>query len=193
MGTITLDHVTLDIIRDENPESPREWDNLGTMACWHRRYTLGDPHGYRDSRAFADAVGNRNAIVLPLYLLDHSGLTISTQCGGFRACDPAGWDWGQVGFIYAMSAAIRKAFRVQRISRRLRARVEEVLCAEVGVYNQYLQGDVYGFTLTDRQTGETIDACWGFYGDDPQTNGMAEHLSPEHRDALLAHLRQHAA
>lgn len=23
-------------------ESPRDWDNVGTMACWHSRYTLGD-------------------------------------------------------------------------------------------------------------------------------------------------------
>lgn len=32
----------LHIQRDETPESPREWDNITTMACWHRRYNLGD-------------------------------------------------------------------------------------------------------------------------------------------------------
>ena len=32
----------LRIERDEYPESPRDWDNIGTMVCWHRRYTLGD-------------------------------------------------------------------------------------------------------------------------------------------------------
>ena len=30
------------LVHDDEPQSPREWDNLGTMACWHRRYTLGD-------------------------------------------------------------------------------------------------------------------------------------------------------
>lgn len=192
MRTITLDQVTLDIIRDESPESPREWDNLGSMACWHRRYRLGDRHNYRDSRAFADAV-NRNAVILPLYLFDHSGLTISTSNASFRTCDPSGWDWGQVGFIYVPYANIRQTFGVQRISRHLRARVEDMLCAEVQVYNQYLQGEVYGFTLTDRHTGETIDSCWGFYGGDPQTNGMADHLPPEHRDEILAQCGQYAA
>lgn len=27
---------------DDGGESPREWDNLGFMACWHRRSWLGD-------------------------------------------------------------------------------------------------------------------------------------------------------
>lgn len=30
------------IEQDTTPESPREWSNLGTMACWHGRYNLGD-------------------------------------------------------------------------------------------------------------------------------------------------------
>ena len=33
----------IQIISDEDPMHPRkEWDNLTTMACWHRRYHLGD-------------------------------------------------------------------------------------------------------------------------------------------------------
>ena len=30
------------ITQDEYAESPRDWDNLGTMVCFHRRYNLGD-------------------------------------------------------------------------------------------------------------------------------------------------------
>jgi hypothetical protein len=36
----------IQIIPDSDPESPREWDNLGTMICQHRRYNLGDKHNY---------------------------------------------------------------------------------------------------------------------------------------------------
>lgn len=32
----------LHIRTDEFPENPREWDNVAIMACWHRRYNLGD-------------------------------------------------------------------------------------------------------------------------------------------------------
>jgi len=37
------DH-TIKIIHDPDPESPRDYDNLGTMICWHRRYNFGDKH-----------------------------------------------------------------------------------------------------------------------------------------------------
>ncbi|MHC4619185.1 MAG: hypothetical protein ACYTEQ_15685 [Planctomycetota bacterium] len=30
------------IEQDPDAESPREWDNLGIMVCFHGRYTLGD-------------------------------------------------------------------------------------------------------------------------------------------------------
>lgn len=32
----------LRMVEDEYPESPREWDNRATFACFHRRYSLGD-------------------------------------------------------------------------------------------------------------------------------------------------------
>jgi hypothetical protein len=33
------------------PNSPREWDNLTEMICYHPRYNLGDKHNYSDVEA----------------------------------------------------------------------------------------------------------------------------------------------
>ena len=33
------------LVHDHDAESPREWDNLGSMVCAHRRYRLGDENG----------------------------------------------------------------------------------------------------------------------------------------------------
>src|SRR6187402_3409459 len=43
---------TLEIISDDDPMSPREWDNIGTMVCFHKRYTLGDKHDYKEPQDF---------------------------------------------------------------------------------------------------------------------------------------------
>lgn len=37
---------------DDFPESPREYDNLGKMVCFHSRYNLGDEHDFKDKDDF---------------------------------------------------------------------------------------------------------------------------------------------
>lgn len=65
---------------------------------------------------------------------------------------------------------------------------ERNLRLEVETYDQYLTGDVYGcvvealnYTAAEEGTDdwETINSCWGFYGSNPRTNGMADHLADE--------------
>ncbi len=101
----------LRIYQDNNPDDPRGWDNLGTMVCWHRHHKLGDKHNYREPEDFwfamaEEIVGDKDKveamseeqrrkvamdsiIMLPLFLLDHSGLWMSTSHFGI---DPQGWD-----------------------------------------------------------------------------------------------------
>ena len=44
---------TVKVEYDEYAGSPRtEWDNLGKMVCFHRRYNLGDVHNYANPYAF---------------------------------------------------------------------------------------------------------------------------------------------
>lgn len=70
-----------------------------------------------------------------------------------------------------------------------------MLEAEVEMFKQWADGDVYGFVVeewTDEcaceqcSAGEwvEIDSCWGFYGSDPFENGMSEHIDEELHDAL---------
>lgn len=205
------------IIADSDPESPREWENVGTMACWHRRYNLGDVQprespsefmrslavevcprlgelidywendGYegestnRHVDAMVEHVLNAKYIILPLYLYDHSGITMST---GRFSCP---WDSGQVGFIYCtIERGIAECGSVEN--------AEKYLRGEVKVYDQYLTGDVYGFVVeeaddyglgdNDDLDWNEIDSCWGFYGSDPFENGMAEHVDKELHELL---------
>lgn len=145
--------LTLKIFPDEMPESPREWDNVGTMACWHNRYKLGDVQPDVDAPHYIAPIRNTD-LILPLYLYDHGGLTISTT--PFN-CP---WDSGPVGYIHAPHDDS--------------VDLETFLINEVAVYDQYLRGEVYGFVL--EEDGEEIDSCWGFYGYDWRNNGIAEHV-----------------
>ena len=43
---------TLKVEQDDMPESPRAWDNICSMVCWHSRYDLGDKHNFDDVDEF---------------------------------------------------------------------------------------------------------------------------------------------
>lgn len=236
--------------QDECPLSPREWDNLDFMICWHRNYRLGDRHDYKEPHDLMqslarelltmdelraaiednrtnlavryDEEGNAWEIIdkrddcvvvceqcpddlfaptyqedlldnlgtgtlcvllqqsgevalLPLYLYDHSGITMSTGSFG----DP--WDSGQVGWIY-MTKEIFLAETGWGEALWPR-RAIEMMQGAVETYDQYLTGDVYGFTVFEN-TGtdadpvweETDESCWGFYGSDIKENGIADNV-----------------
>ena len=157
---------TLEIVQDNNPDSPREWDNMGTMICFHGRYNLGDKHNYdhKDYSGWEEMetaiIKNESpAVILPLYLYDHSGITISTSP---FSC---GWDSGQIGFIFVSKEKLKKELNVKRITKDIIQRAEKCLLGEVNTYDQYLTGDVYGYKVIDEQ-GNEEDSCWGYYGED---------------------------
>ena len=181
----------LKIYADENAESPRDWDHLGTMVCFHNRYNLGDKsekHGYRkgdygswDELAQAIIKQENPVVILPLYLYDHSGITMST---GPFSCP---WDSGQVGFIYASRKDVLDNWSIKRVSPKRKEQVERMLREQVEEYDQYLRGDVYGFRVVKpvkceecgNEEEEVVESCWGFYGDDPKENGMMSDISDE--------------
>lgn len=157
------------IYTDTEPSSPREDDNMGTMICFHRGYDLGDKHhfdhkDYGDWDELKEAIlkEHEGGVILPLYLYDHSGITMNTT--GF-SCP---WDSGQVGFIVASGKAIRDNYMETELTPELLEKAENLLIGEVKTYDQYLTGDVYGykiFRLTmDGKKAEEVDSCWGYYG-----------------------------
>ena len=113
---------TLEVEQDNCAEDPRNWDNVCTMVCFHRRYSLGDNHTYDDGDEFFEdilhnicgieheafeelstrekyklACESDKIYIKELNLYDHSGLTISTS-----SCYPYNdrWDAGCVGWVY---------------------------------------------------------------------------------------------
>lgn len=174
------------IYYDMSPESPREWDNVGTMICGHRSYNLGDEQfnsddyeGWEDLEKHL--IEERKAvIVLPLGLYDHSGITMYVGNVHDR------WDGGQVGFIYCTQEDIDREWSGDA------EKAEKYLRAEVETYDQYLRGDVYGFVITNPKNYEDIDSCWGFYGLDDvkeEANSIADNFVHPHDAAYAKNVR----
>jgi hypothetical protein len=156
--------VSVTVYVDEEPSNPRkEYTNAATMVCWHRRYDLGDNQPREHPQEFLRDLQRKRCEIMPIYLYDHSGLSISTS--GF-SCP---WDSGQVGFIYMTPEQGRKEF-----GRKWREAARRCMRAEVSEYDSYLRGDVYGFVI-GTESDDHVDSRWGFIGgyDDCLKEGIA--------------------
>jgi hypothetical protein len=163
----------IQVIQDLDASDPRkEYDHFGTMVCWHTRYDLGDEHEFADPQAFQEWLKDNPAVVLPLNLYDHSGITMSTS-SGYPYNDR--WDAGQVGWIYVTLEKVRKEYGKRAVTKRIREDATKALEKEVKTYDQYLRGDVYGYVIKkvvdeddpdqDKDVDtDHLDSCWGYFG-----------------------------
>ena len=160
--------LTVKIVLDDSPTNPREWSNVGTMVCFHGRYTLGDENQKISQEELEELVQRGSVISLPLYLYDHSGLTMKTSPFSCR------WDSGQVGHIYVTREAVLKEYGKKILTKKLREMVLKQLKQEVETYNDYLQGNVYGFQV-ETPNGTHLDSCYGHYGLKEKAKGQADY------------------
>ena len=151
-----------EIVQDESPANPRkEWDNLGRIVCWNRRYDLGDEMPKMEPAEWLVENWSDIAVILPIFMYDHSGIALSTTGSEYPFND--WWDAGQVGYAYATHDAVMKEFNRKRMSKKLLAQVQRILKSEVETYAAYVSGEVYGYVIYDDNDNE-VDSCWGFYG-----------------------------
>jgi len=148
---------------DEHPEDPRSWDNIGTMLCCNRNYRLGDCNSNEetekqlaeicrkygksdeeiDEMTFGEEIrfilNQDNICGLPLWLYDHSGISISTGVVG-------SWDSSFVGLIF-----VEKDFYLAQTclkdEENWKEAAKKTLEGEIKTYDDYLTGEVFSYTL----------------------------------------------
>lgn len=157
----------IEILREEYPLNPREeYDTLGVMVCFHDRYRFGDKHDipHRDYAGLNDVKAHLTskyeiAVILPVYMYDHSGITISHEP---FSCP---WDSWQIGFIYATKEVVRNRFGHKRITKQLIEQTRSALLGEIRLYDDYLTGNCYRYYIRNN-AGEVVESLGGFYGSD---------------------------
>ncbi len=182
-----------EIVQDNEPLNPREeFDHVCIMACWHRRYDLGDKHEWKsptdmmcellfdagvtddegyalDDEAFEERFENGKED--PVALLREKGVIVTE----LYLYDHSGltvstggftcrWDSSQIGWVIMTPKRFKEA-----MGREWAGTPEDIkwaegcIEAEVEEYDQYLTGDVWGIRIKD-EYDEEVESCWGFYG-----------------------------
>ncbi len=160
----------IEIYHDPDCDSPREWDNLGTIACWHRRLVLCDVQpSVHPVDYFRDKT--HDSFYLPVHMCEHGGIALSTKP---FSCP---WDSGQVGYIWCSLEKARNEWSLGQDAdwntklgdahglpeETLGARVSRVLEGEIDTYSKYLGGECYGYKAI-ASDGTELDSCLGYIG-----------------------------
>ena len=166
--------VTVGIYTDDTPSSPREWSNIGKLYMFNNRnFELGDERlsdretfldNYPDPRTyFAEELDCKRTdiIIHDIQVVFHGNSSPSDL--RMMAHDR---EHPRDGYYVTTKQFIREDQQVKAISKAIMAKVERLMRGEIDTYTQYINGEVYGYTITCDLTGETVDSVWGFYGDD---------------------------
>jgi len=171
----------IEVKYDESPESPREWDNICIIHTAHRDYSFGDKN-YNDSESIhaAECEAKRNGdIVFPLYMYDHSGVTISLL--PFSCC----WDSGQVGFVQVPKKKMLEEFDKKIFTKQLKEKGRYLAQCETKTLDTYIRGNIVGFIVDD-----AIDSCWGFYSVEDAIEEAKNSIDWMIKDAKEKHCKQ---
>jgi hypothetical protein len=172
--TIEKDGYRIEIEQDEYAENPLHcMDFLCKFLVFHSRYSFGHKHEFKDPGAVQEyKKAQPEDLWLPLYLYDHSGLTISLNP---FSCP---WDSGQVGWVWASRKDILQNFLGKILTKKLRKQALEVAAAEVKIVDDYLTGNVHQYRIYDAED-EIQESC-GYYGDEKECKEealrMLEHI-----------------
>lgn len=176
------------IVPDEDPTSPREFDNLSVIYGSHHHYTIGDGEPPADEARVLERGGIRLLYrwlrrwkgvlaFTKLGMYDHSGVSyypVPIGSNGHHMFDEAGWDSGVVGYAYVTKErADYMGSPYDSLDRQLASEIEE--------YSDWASGNVWAFTITKPclqhyehgsdeaiavcPHSETVGSCGGFIGD----------------------------
>lgn len=134
---------TIEIHRDTGAEGPESWeDDCVFLTTTRNRYFEVRRQGCNPEDA-----ENPHHYRYPLYAYCHSGVVLGLAP---FACP---WDSWQIGVVYIAK---------EEVDNKAHGKALAAQCVEA--WNQYLSGEIYGYTITNGDDEGLVDSCWGFYG-----------------------------
>jgi len=193
------DDYLLTIRPDEDPESPREWSNLGYFITIDRDYNSPDNHPdfmeivketgeeasdqadhiKRIEKEIAYRLGDKVLAIYPISKYEHGGVAYSLGT-------KHGFDYSNNGF-YIITEKSQKEMGTNKKD------FEKVVREEISHFNKYANGEVLGFVLEKKQPEsvchccghdsgsyyEVINSCYGFYSIEDIFEALPEGLTAE--------------
>jgi hypothetical protein len=175
----TVEKNKLEIYHSDE-ESPREWGNLGYFITVDSRSYSPDKNEQLEEivrrsgdeaqnqldhiQIMTDLINTETSeqvlVIYPVVKYEHSGVS-------YKLGTAHGFDYSNNGF-YIVTDKTQKELGTPKKS------FEKVIAQELELYNKWVNGEVYGFSLYD-DNGDLVDSCGDFY----DLEDMRENLPKE--------------
>lgn len=171
---------SINIDTDDDCDSPDTWGNEDCFVVYDHRQFFVNRKGFDPREIFEQTQRTKRMFydgchVFTLNAYIHSGVALSLAQDQYPFTDR--WDVSTTGYVIVKK---EKGSFTRKQARRLAQGLVET-------WNEYLSGDVYGFTI-ESPTGEQLDSCWGYYGD----SGI-EQLTDECKYTIDGHIKERIA
>lgn len=175
----------LEVYQDDDvTETTRDYDNLGKIITWHRRYDFTDKSVKENfnfltesPETFLDYANKNKFIYKSLYMYDHSGISFSLSNTTYPFNDR--WDAGQVGYIFATPEEIKKWFKVNEITDKIKEEIYDEFNNEIEELNSDAEGDSFYYILY--KNNEQIDSLSGIRYEYISKDGFWEDLAENNK------------
>jgi hypothetical protein len=172
----------LKIFHDDISLNPREdFDQVSTIITDRKsNYVFSDVQVSSEEELEEWKSKNDVVLTFPLNCYKHSGMSLSIS-SGYPYNDQ--WDAGQIGEVVVTRKSMKEIWGISYLTKKNTEILTDAVKGEIEQLTQWLNGEVYGYELFETKTcnlNEThekkIDACYGFYGYDPEENGISSHI-----------------
>lgn len=99
----------------------------------------------------------------PISIYDHSGVSI--WLGGTAGHVDARWDCSTIGFAYVEKCTAEKEWISSDKYKTWQEWANHIMEAEMDVYDDYVEGNCYGWSIKD-ENNDAVDSCSGYFGTD---------------------------
>ena len=157
----------IEICQDEDAQSPDKWDTSEVfLTAYHSDFgvpsdivskeecqalSTGEPGDYEVEKERIEELKKKYwHFGLEAYI--HSGVSLALSYEG--NFPDRRWDVSQLGLVFIAKSSAKTRKRAKKLAEDL-----------IENWNDYLSGNVFGFSTSDDKNGIEIDSCWGFYGD----------------------------
>lgn len=182
------------IQHDEDAESPRQWDNLGYFITVDRNHTSPDSyklqhdkirniimdtaedatdqndHIERITKEINEQTTEKVLAIYPVVKHEHGNVV-------YRLATQHGFDYSNNGFYIVTD-------KTANLLGTPKEDFERVIKGELETYTQWVNGEVYGFTLYN-EDGTLDNSCWGYYDIEDIRGELPEEFKNEDLTAYL--------